>query len=79
MSLPNSPRNLPAEVAHLTAWWATHALLTRAAVGVAAGLSRNTLTQALRTGAINAALLDAVYPTLAAYGYEPLSNAYLFL
>jgi|GEM_PF-5599778 len=73
------PRNLPAEVAHLQAWWADRPLLTTSAVSVAAGLHRNTLPQALRTGKVTAELLDTVYPMLGKYGYKPLSNDYQFL
>jgi hypothetical protein len=74
------PRDLPAELAHLKTWWATRPSLSPQGVSVEAGRHRNQLPRLL-TGERNptAALLDDFYPMLGKYGYEPLSNEYLFL
>jgi hypothetical protein len=73
-------RDLAAELAHLQAWWTTRPSLSPQAVSVEAGRHRNTLPKLLRAErAPTAAVLDSCYPMLGKYGYQPLSNDYLFL
>jgi hypothetical protein len=73
-------RDLAAELADLQAFFAKRPRLSKPGISVEAGRHRNTLPQVLK-GQTNAtaALLDSFYPTLAGYGYQPLSNDYLFL
>ena len=73
-------RDLPAEVAHLNAWWATRPSLSPQAVSKEAGRHRNMLPRLLSgERPATAAMLDGFYPTLCRYNYEPLGNEYLFL
>ncbi len=74
------PRDLPAELAHLKAWWATRPALSSQAVSREAGRHRNLLSRLL-TGERppTAPLLDDFYPMLGKYGYQPLNTDYLFL